>query len=33
MKDYFNFQNLPMTIIVGLIAFAWFSFLSVVIGG
>lgn len=33
MKEYFNFQNLPMTIIVGLIAFSWFSFLSVIVRG
>jgi len=33
MKEHFNFQNLPLTIIVGLIVFAWVSFLSVVIGG
>jgi len=33
MKEHFNFQNLPLTIIVGLIVFAWVSFLTVVIGG
>lgn len=33
MKQYFTFQNLPLTIIIALIAFAWFSFLSVVIAG
>ena len=32
MKEMFTFQNLPMVIVVALIAIAWFSFLSVVIG-
>lgn len=33
MKDYFTFENLPMVIVVALVAIAWLSFLSVVIGG
>jgi len=33
MKEMFTFQNFPMVIIVALVAFAWFSFLSVVIAG
>ena len=32
MKDMFTFQNFPMTIIVGLIAFSWLIFLSVIFG-
>ena len=32
MKEMFTFQNLPMVIVVALIAIAWFSFLSVLIG-
>jgi len=30
MKEMFTFQNFPMVIIVGLIATAWLSFLSVI---
>lgn len=33
MKDLFTFQNLPMAIIIGLIVFAWLSFLSVIFLG
>jgi len=33
MKEMFTFQNFPMVIIVALVVFAWFSFLSVVISG
>lgn len=33
MKEMFTFQNLPMVIVVALIAIAWFSFLSVIIAG
>jgi len=29
----FTFQNFPMAIIVGLIAFAWFLFITVIIAG
>lgn len=32
MKEMFTFQNFPMVIVVALIAIAWFSFLSVLIG-
>ena len=32
MKDMFTFQNFPMAIIVGLIAFSWLIFLSVIFG-
>jgi len=31
MKEMFTFQNFPMIIIIGLIAVAWLSFLSVVL--
>lgn len=31
MKELFTFENLPMTITVALIAWAWLSVLSVVI--
>jgi len=31
MKELFTFENLPMTIVVALIAWSWFSVLSVVI--
>jgi len=30
MKEMFTFQNFPMAIIVGLIAFSWLIFLSVI---
>jgi len=30
MKKYFTFDNLPLTMLVALIAFAWFSALSVI---
>ncbi len=33
MKEMFTFQNFPMVIIIALVAFAWFSFLSVIIAG
>lgn len=33
MKEMFTFQNLPMVIVVALIAIAWFSLLTVLIGG
>lgn len=33
MKEMFTFQNLPMVIVIVLIAIAWFSFLSVIIAG
>ncbi len=33
MKEMFTFQNLPMVIVIALIAIAWFSFLSVIIAG
>ena len=29
----FTFQNFPMVIVIALVAFAWFSCLSVVFGG
>lgn len=32
MKEMFTFQNFPMVIVIALIAIAWFSFLSVLIG-
>ena len=31
MKDLFTFQNFPMAIIIGLIAFSWFILLTVLI--
>lgn len=31
MKEMFTFENAPMTIVIALIAWAWFSVLSVVI--
>lgn len=31
MKDMFTFENFPMVIIVGLIAFAWAVFISVLL--
>lgn len=31
MKDFFSFQNLPLTIIIGLVIFSWLSLLSVLI--
>jgi len=33
MKEMFTFQNLPMVIVVALIAIAWFSLLTVLIAG
>lgn len=33
MKEYFAFDNLPMTIIVALIVMAWLSALSVIFFG
>lgn len=33
MKEYFTFDNLPMTIIVALIVMAWLSALSVIFFG
>jgi hypothetical protein len=33
MKDMFTFQSFPLTIIIGLIAFALLSFLSVIFFG
>ncbi len=33
MKDMFTFQNFPLLIIIGMVAFAWFSFLSVIFAG
>jgi len=29
----FNWENLPMTVIVSLVAWAWFSFFSVILAG
>ncbi len=31
MKELFTFQNFPMAIIIGLIAFSWFILLTVVL--
>ena len=31
MREMFTFENFPMTIIVGLIVFAWLVFLSVLL--
>lgn len=31
MKELFTFQNFPMAIIIGLIAFAWFILATVLI--
>ncbi len=33
MKEWFTFQNFPLTFIIALIAFSIFSFLSVIFGG
>ncbi len=33
MKEYFTFDNLPMTIIVALIVMSWLSALSVIFFG
>ena len=33
MKEMFTFQNLPMVVVIALVAIAWFSFLSVIIAG
>lgn len=33
MKEMFTFQNLPMVIVIVLVAIAWFSLLSVIIAG
>ena len=30
MKEYFTFDNLPLTLIVALIAWSWISVLSVI---
>jgi len=30
MKEMFTFQNFPMAIIVGLVAFSWFVLLTVI---
>ena len=30
MKEHFTFENLPLTILVALIAWSWFSALSVI---
>lgn len=32
MKQLFNKTNLPMTVVVGLIVWAWLSLISVLIG-
>jgi hypothetical protein len=32
MKEMFTFQNLPMVIVVALVAIAWFSLLTVLLG-
>ncbi len=33
MKDYFTFDNLPLTIIIALIVMSWLSALSVIFFG
>jgi len=33
MKEYFTFDNLPMTIIIALIVMSWLSALSVIFFG
>lgn len=33
MNQLFNKTNLPMTVVVGLIVFAWLSFFSVILFG
>lgn len=33
MKSYFTFENLPLTIVIGLIILAWTSALSVILFG
>ena len=32
MKNLFSFQGAPMTVVIAMIAWSWFSVLSVVIG-
>lgn len=32
MKDMFTFQNFPMFLVIALISWSWFSFLSVLLG-
>jgi|GEM_PF-1450464 len=32
LSQYFNFQNFALTFVIGLIAFSWLSFLSVIFG-
>jgi hypothetical protein len=32
MKELFTFQNFPMAIIVGLIAFSWFILATILLG-
>ena len=32
MKEMFTFQNFPMVIVVALVAIAWFSLLTVLLG-
>jgi hypothetical protein len=33
MKQYLTKQNLPMVFVLGLVAWAWLSLISVLIGG
>lgn len=33
MKNLFSFYNFPLTFTVGLIAFCWFCFFSVILAG
>jgi hypothetical protein len=33
MKDYFTFDNLPLTIIIALIVMSWLSVFSVILFG
>lgn len=32
MKNLFTFQNFPLAIIIALVAFSWFSLITVLIG-
>ena len=31
MRNWFTFENLPLTLIIALIIFSWLSFLSVIL--
>ncbi len=33
MRDWFTFENFPLTFIAALVLFSWFSFFSVIFAG